>query len=92
MTTSPDGGRALTDVFSAAEIARAAGVTTAEVRLLIAAGEIATVRGVLARRSSPAAPLGAQPNPSGVRAVLRREPLARRSSPAAPLGAQPNPS
>ncbi len=29
-----------------------------------------------ARRSSPAAPLGAQPNPSGVRAVPRRRPLA----------------
>ena len=75
MTTSPDRGRALTDVFSAVEIARAAGATAAEVRLLIAAGEIATVGPGLARRSSPAAPLGAQPNPSGVRAVLRREPL-----------------
>ena len=29
-----------------------------------------------ARHSSPTAPLGAQPNPSGVRAVLRRRPLA----------------
>ena len=34
-------------------------------------------RKLLARRSSPAAPLGAQPNPSGVRAVLRRGLLAR---------------
>ena len=30
----------------------------------------------LARHSSPAAPLGAQPNPPGARAVLRRRPLA----------------
>ena len=35
-----------------------------------------TARRDLARRSSPAAPLGAQPNPSGVRAVLRRRLLA----------------
>ena len=47
MRTSPDGGRATADVFSAAEIARAARVPEAAVRALIAAGEVATVDGGL---------------------------------------------
>ena len=47
---------------------------------------------IVARRSSPAAPPGAQPSPSGVRAVLPRGLLAARTSPAAPPGAQPSPS
>ncbi len=47
MRTWPDGERAVTDVFSAAEIARAARVPEAEVRLLIAVGEVATIGGGL---------------------------------------------
>ena len=47
MRTSPDGERALTEVFSAVEIARAARVPEAEARLLIAAGEVTTVDGGL---------------------------------------------
>ncbi len=44
---APDGRCAATDVFSTAEIARAARVPEAAVRLLIAAGEVATVDGDL---------------------------------------------
>ncbi|MCY4660384.1 MAG: energy transducer TonB [Acidobacteria bacterium] len=47
MRTLPDKGRAVTDVFSAAEIARAVRVPESEVRLLIASGEVATVDGGL---------------------------------------------
>ena len=47
MRVSPDGRSAVNDVFTAAEIARAARVTEAAVRLLIVAGEVATVDGAL---------------------------------------------
>ncbi len=47
MRTLPDERRAVTEVFSAAEIARAARVPESEVRLLIASGEVATVDGGL---------------------------------------------
>ena len=64
MTTSPEGGAAVTDVFSAAEVARAAGVPEPAVRFLIAAGEIAAIDGDLVA------------GPEAIRAVrrLRRAP------------------